>query len=71
MIFIGKTTTISALTGMIKATSGDVSIYGFSLTDDLPAIRQMTGIWYVFKLLNNRMYYLESNMYYINTISNL
>jgi ABC-type multidrug transport system fused ATPase/permease subunit len=43
----GKTTTISALTGLIEATSGDVSIYGCSLRYDLFAIRQMTGIWCV------------------------
>jgi ABC-type multidrug transport system ATPase subunit len=43
----GKTTTISALTGLIEATSGDVSIYGCSLRYDLFAIRQMTGIWLV------------------------
>jgi ATP-binding cassette subfamily A (ABC1) protein 3 len=41
----GKTTTISALTGLTEATSGEVSIYGCSLRYDLPAIRQMTGIW--------------------------
>lgn len=30
---------------MIEATSGDVSIYGCSLKYDLPAIRQLTGVW--------------------------
>jgi ABC-type multidrug transport system ATPase subunit len=41
----GKTTTISALTGMVQAASGEVSIYGFCLKYDLPAIRQLIGIW--------------------------
>jgi ABC-type multidrug transport system fused ATPase/permease subunit len=41
----GKTTTIATLTGLIPATSGDVTIYGRSLESDLPSIRQMTGIW--------------------------
>jgi ABC-type multidrug transport system ATPase subunit len=40
-----QTTTIAALTGLITASSGDVSIYGRSLQHDLQAIRQMTGIW--------------------------
>lgn len=40
----GKSTTISVLTGMLEATSGEVSIYGQSLRWELPAIRQMTGI---------------------------
>jgi hypothetical protein len=30
---------------MVQATSGEVSIYGFSLKYDLPAIRQLIGIW--------------------------
>jgi ABC-type multidrug transport system ATPase subunit len=42
---VGKTTTISTLTGMIEASSGDASIYGCSLQYDLPAIRQLTGVW--------------------------
>lgn len=40
----GKSTTISALTGMTEATGGDVSIYGFLLSEQLPAIRQLTGL---------------------------
>jgi len=45
LLLSGKTTTISTLTGMVEATSGEVSIYGFSLKYDLPAIRQLIGIW--------------------------
>jgi ABC-type multidrug transport system ATPase subunit len=44
---IGKSTTIAALTGMTEATSGDVSIYGYLLSKELQAIRQLTGLWYV------------------------
>lgn len=46
----GKTTTIAALTGLVSATAGEVSIYGKSLKNDLYAIRQMTGVWYVLLL---------------------
>lgn len=40
----GKSTTISALTGMTEATRGNVSIFGYLLSQHLPAIRQMTGL---------------------------
>lgn len=40
----GKTTTISILTGMIGASAGNCSIYGFDLSSNLPEIRQLIGI---------------------------
>ena len=43
--FVGKSTTISRLTGLITATAGDALIYGHLLTKDLPAIRRLTGLW--------------------------
>ncbi len=44
-LYIGKTTTISTLTGLIEATSGDVSVYGYSLRKDLASVRRVTGLW--------------------------
>jgi hypothetical protein len=43
----GKTTTLSMLTGLTKATTGDVSIFGHSLRRELRQIRRITGLWYV------------------------
>ncbi|KAH9154549.1 hypothetical protein LEN26_003391, partial [Aphanomyces euteiches] len=40
----GKTTLISMLTGMIPVTSGDATINGLSLNDDLGQIRQSLGM---------------------------
>lgn len=40
----GKTSTISILTGLFEATSGNVSIYGRRLDTELQTIRQMTGL---------------------------
>ena len=54
----GKTTLISTLTGMIEATSGDALIYGCSLRYDLPAIRQMTGVWLVDFALRSHLFHL-------------
>eukprot|EP01041_Mallomonas_annulata_P006632 gene6631-13438_t len=39
-----KTTTIAMLTGLHQATAGDCSIWGRRLSNELPAIREMTGI---------------------------
>lgn len=33
------------LTGLIEATTGDVSIYGHSLKRDLHSVRRITGLW--------------------------
>jgi ABC-type multidrug transport system ATPase subunit len=40
----GKSTTISLLTGLIEASAGEVDIYGYSLSNDLAAVRKLTGI---------------------------
>ncbi|CAK4444477.1 unnamed protein product, partial [Aphanomyces euteiches] len=40
----GKTTLISMLTGMIPPTSGDATVDGLSLTQDLDAIRASLGM---------------------------
>lgn len=43
---IGKSTTISILTGMITATKGDCFIYDHSVRHNLGEIRKMTGTVY-------------------------
>lgn len=40
----GKSSVISMLTGLIPPTSGDCVVWGHRLTDELPAIRQITGV---------------------------
>ncbi|RLO05264.1 hypothetical protein DYB28_013633, partial [Aphanomyces astaci] len=40
----GKTTLISMLTGMIPATSGDATVHGLSLHDDLGQLRRSLGM---------------------------
>eukprot|EP01113_Clastostelium_recurvatum_P005090 TRINITY_DN1226_c0_g1_i1.p1 TRINITY_DN1226_c0_g1~~TRINITY_DN1226_c0_g1_i1.p1 ORF type:complete len:879 (-),score=247.94 TRINITY_DN1226_c0_g1_i1:81-2717(-) len=40
----GKTTTINMLTGMFGPTSGDALICGYSILDDMPAIRKVMGV---------------------------
>jgi ATP-binding cassette, subfamily A (ABC1), member 3 len=41
---IGKTTTLSILTGLIEPTNGDCLIWNCRLSSELSAIRQLTGI---------------------------
>ena len=48
---VGKTTTVSMLTGMLQPTSGDCLIWGKKLSTELHEIRHMTGIWYHFSKL--------------------
>ena len=40
----GKSTTISLLTGLFRPTSGDATIYGHSITQDVAAARRSIGI---------------------------
>jgi ABC-2 type transport system ATP-binding protein len=40
----GKTTTISILCGLIKPTSGEANLLGYSLKNDLETIKQLIGI---------------------------
>jgi len=40
----GKTTAISMLTGMLRATKGDAIIYGNSLSRDLDQVRKNLGL---------------------------
>uniref|UniRef100_A0AAV1VE52 ABC transporter domain-containing protein n=1 Tax=Peronospora matthiolae TaxID=2874970 RepID=A0AAV1VE52_9STRA len=40
----GKTTTISMLTGLIPPTSGNATLYGLSLREDLNELRQIMGV---------------------------
>ena len=40
----GKTTTISMLTGLISATSGDATMYGKSIRDSMLDLRQSMGV---------------------------
>lgn len=40
----GKSTTINVLTGLMPATSGDATIYGLSVANDMPSIRGMMGV---------------------------
>ena len=39
----GKTTTISMLTGMLPPTAGDATVYGNSIVEDMPGVRQDIG----------------------------
>ena len=45
-ICVGKSTTISMLTGLLQATAGQCNIYGFNLNTHLSEIRQITGVCY-------------------------
>jgi len=40
----GKTTTVSMLTGLYPPTSGDALVYGHSIVNDMPAIRDLVGV---------------------------
>ena len=40
----GKTTTISMLSGLLSPTSGDAYIYGQSIRNEMPSIRQSLGV---------------------------
>jgi ABC-type multidrug transport system ATPase subunit len=42
---VGKTTTISCLTGMIEPTAGEALIFGHLLTKNISSIRRLTGLW--------------------------
>ncbi len=52
----GKSTTVSMLTGLYPATSGDCRVLGSSITTDMDSVRQMLGVcpqvWqcYLFRL---------------------
>jgi len=40
----GKTTTISMLTGLFSPTSGDATIFGHSVVEDMDSVRAITGV---------------------------
>ncbi len=40
----GKTTTIQMITGILKPSSGDATIYGHDLTSDIDGVRQSIGL---------------------------
>jgi ABC-type branched-subunit amino acid transport system ATPase component len=40
----GKTTTISMLTGLIPPTSGDATVFGHSIAEDMGSIRRLLGV---------------------------
>jgi ABC-type proline/glycine betaine transport system ATPase subunit len=44
-ITIGKSTTISMLTGMSSITAGSIDIFGWNIKYDLDKIRKIIGVW--------------------------
>ncbi|RLO11982.1 hypothetical protein DYB28_012659, partial [Aphanomyces astaci] len=60
----GKTTLISMLTGMIPATSGDATINGLSLKNDLAEIRHSLGMCPQHDVLYAELSVLEHLMFY-------
>ena len=40
----GKTTTINIMTGMLAPTSGDASVYGASISEDMASVRKILGV---------------------------
>ncbi len=63
----GKTTTISVISSLIKPTSGNVFINGFSLTDNLSKIKQMIGVVSQEIALYDKMTAYE-NLYYFGRL---
>lgn len=55
----GKTSTVSLLTGLFPPTSGDVSIYGSSVVDELAKARQSIGICPQQNVLFDRLTVME------------
>ena len=66
MYTVGKTTTISILTGLIESSAGDVSIYGRSLADNLSLIRQDMGICPQINVLFNKLTVYEHLQFFGN-----
>lgn len=44
IIFLGKTTTISMLTGLVPASGGDAFVRGYSIRDQMNQVRQKLGV---------------------------
>jgi ABC-type multidrug transport system ATPase subunit len=55
----GKTSTVSVLTGLFPPTSGDVSIYGHSIVDELTKARESIGICPQHNVLFDRLTVME------------
>jgi ABC-type multidrug transport system ATPase subunit len=55
----GKTTTVSVMTGLYPPTSGDVSIYGHSIVQELHKARQSIGICPQHNVLFDRLTVME------------
>ncbi|CAK4248260.1 unnamed protein product [Aphanomyces euteiches] len=60
----GKTTLISMLTGMIPVTSGDATVNGLSLSEDLGEIRQSLGMCPQHDVLYTELTVQEHLMFY-------
>ena len=55
----GKTSTVSILTGLFPPTSGGVTIYGHSITEDMAKARQSIGICPQHDVLFDRLTVME------------
>ena len=55
----GKTTAIYMLTGVLKATSGDATVYGQSISKDMDQVQQNLGLCQQFDVLFENLTVVE------------
>ena len=55
----GKTTVLNMITGILKPSSGNATIYGADLVDDIETVRQFLGLCQQFDVLFNVLTFRE------------